>query len=62
MKGDLPMSLRKVTSKMAKVYRGATKREKGRILDSLEGLTGFNRSYLARRLRCSLKGDRLRVG
>jgi hypothetical protein len=52
MKGDLPMNVRKIiTAKMAKSYKKATKMEKGKILDSLQELTGFNRSYLARRLR-----------
>ena len=32
-------------------HKKATKKEKGKILDSLQELTGFNRSYLARRLR-----------
>jgi len=32
-------------------YKKATKNEKGKILDYLQKLTGFNRSYLARRLR-----------
>lgn len=52
MKGDLPMNVRKIiTAKMAKMYRNASKREKGAILDSLQKITGFNRSYLSRRLR-----------
>ena len=52
MKGDLPMNVRKIiTAKMAKSYKKATKKEKGKILDSLQELTGFNRTYLARRLR-----------
>lgn len=48
IKGDLPMNVRKVT---AKSYKKATKKEKGKILDSLQELTGFNRTYLARILR-----------
>ncbi len=63
MKGNLPMSVRKIiTAKMAKDYRKASKRGKGKILDSLEELTGFNRSYLARRLRSfsSHQGGRVR--
>ena len=52
MKGNLPMNVRRIiTAKMAKGYEKASKREKGKILDSLEELTGFNRTYLARRLR-----------
>jgi len=46
------MNVRRIiTAKMAKGYKRASKREKGKILDSLEQLTGFNRVYLARRLR-----------
>ena len=52
MNGDLPMYVRDIiTAKMAKVYKKATKREKGRILDSIQSVCGFNRSYIARRLR-----------
>jgi len=47
----LSYKCQKVTAKMAKSYKKATKMEKGKILDSLQKLTGFNRSYLARRLR-----------
>ena len=52
MKGELSMKVRiSITAKMAKRYRKATKKEKGVILDSLVEVTGFNRSYLSRRLR-----------
>jgi len=62
MKGNLPMNVRRIiTAKMAKGYKRASKREKGKILDSLEQLTGFNRVYLARRLRTFSKGKQVRV-
>jgi hypothetical protein len=52
MNGDLPMYVRDIiTAKMAKDYKKATKREKGRILDSIQSVCGFNRSYIACRLR-----------
>ena len=44
-----------VTREMAAEYRRATKKQKGKILDTLTALTGYNRSYAARVLR---KGDR----
>ena len=40
-----------VTRQMATEYAKATKKQKGRILDSLTELTGYNRSYAARVLR-----------
>lgn len=40
-----------VTKQLALDYKQATKRQKGRILDTLTGLTGYNRSYAARVLR-----------
>jgi len=41
MKGNLPMNVRKIiTAKMAKGYKRASKREKGKILDSLESSQG----------------------
>ena len=40
-----------VTRQMATEYTKATKKQKGRILDSLIELTGYNRSYAARVLR-----------
>ncbi len=40
-----------VTREMALEYKRATKQRKGEILDSLVGLTEYNRSYAARVLR-----------
>ena len=40
-----------VTREMALEYKRATKKRKGEILDSLVGLTEYNRSYAARVLR-----------
>ena len=40
-----------VTREKAKKYTGASKKEKGKILDDLIELTGYNRSYAARVLR-----------
>lgn len=40
-----------VTKQLAKDYRQATKKEKGRILDTLIELAGYNRFYAARVLR-----------
>jgi len=40
-----------VTREMATEYKRATKKQKGKILDTLTGLTGYNRSYAARVLR-----------
>ena len=40
-----------VTGQMAGEYRRATKKEKGKMLDTLIKLTGYNRSYAARVLR-----------
>jgi len=40
-----------VTREMARKYKRATKKQKGKILDTLTGLTGYNRSYAARGLR-----------
>ena len=40
-----------VTVALAKRYRGASKKEKGRILDTLVGLTGLNRCYVSWVLR-----------
>jgi hypothetical protein len=44
-----------VTREMAAEYKRATKKQKGKILNTLTGLTGYNRSYAARVLR---KGSR----
>ena len=40
-----------VTRETAAEYKRATKKEKGKILDTLTGLAGYNRSYAARVLR-----------
>jgi hypothetical protein len=40
-----------VTRQLAVEYKRATKKQKGRILDTLTALTGYNRSYAARVLR-----------
>jgi len=40
-----------VTKQLALEYRRATKKEKGKILDSVIQLTQYNRSYAARVLR-----------
>jgi len=40
-----------VTREMARKYKRATKKQKGKILATLTGLTGYNRSYAARVLR-----------
>ena len=40
-----------VTRQLAVEYKRATKKQKGRILDTLTELTGYNRSYAARVLR-----------
>jgi len=37
-----------VTREMATEYKRATKKQKGKILDTLTILTGYNRSYAAR--------------
>jgi transposase InsO family protein len=43
---ELTMGQRKgVTTKLAKQYRGASKKKKGEILDTLVNLTGYNRCY-----------------
>ncbi len=42
---------RAVSREMALEYKRATKQRKGEILDSLVGLTEYNRSYAARVLR-----------
>ncbi len=52
MKDGFPMKVRRIiTAKMGKRYANASKKEKGKILDSVVELTGMNRSYLSRRLR-----------
>lgn len=48
----LSMAERKaITGEMAKRYAKATKKQRGAMLDELCALTGYNRSYAARRLR-----------
>lgn len=56
MSEETPMGLtmrerQAVTKGLALKYRRARKKEKGAILDTLTGLTGYNRSYAARVLR-----------
>jgi len=49
---ELTMGQRKgVTAKLAKRYRGASKKEKGRILDTLVKVTEYNRCYASWVLR-----------
>jgi hypothetical protein len=53
---ELPMGLtmeerQAVTGQMAAEYKRTTKKEKGKMLDTLIKLTGYNRSYAARVLR-----------
>jgi hypothetical protein len=45
-----------ITKEMAQRYRRASKRERGRMLDELCALTGYNRSYAARLLRAKARG------
>ena len=49
-----------VTKQLGLKYKKATKKEKGQILDSVIDLTGYNRSYAARVLRCRGKPKVLR--
>jgi hypothetical protein len=49
-----------VTESMRKEYRRATKKERGVMLDTLVRVTGYNRSYAARKLR-SAKTKQTRV-
>lgn len=42
---------RAVTQKLAQQYRGANRKKRGEILDTLVGLTGYNRCYAAWLLR-----------
>ncbi|MBC7253852.1 MAG: hypothetical protein H5T72_07780 [Actinobacteria bacterium] len=50
MRLDL-MTRKRITQEVAKRYRKAGKKEKGRILDGFRALTGYNRSYAASVLR-----------
>jgi len=45
-----------ITKEMASRYARATKRQRGAMLDELCALTGYNRSYAARRLRARARG------
>jgi len=45
------MTRKKITQEVAKRYRKASKKEKGRMLDEFCALTGYNRSYAAWVLR-----------
>lgn len=47
---------RAITKEMATRYVRATKKQRGAMLDELCALTGFNRSYAARRLRARARG------
>lgn len=51
---EMPLNFRErqaVIKELAKQYRGSTKKEKGQLIDQLQSLAGFNRSYAARALR-----------
>ena len=45
-----------ITREMGRRYRRSGKRERGLMLDELCALTGYNRSYAARRLRARARG------
>ena len=47
---------RSITREMAKRYAKASKGERGRMLDELCALAGYNRSYAARLLRARARG------
>ena len=47
---------RSITREMARRYAKASKIERGRMLDELCALAGYNRSYAARRLRARARG------
>ena len=47
---------RAITKEMATRYARATKKQRGLMLDELCALTGYNRSYAARRLRSRARG------
>jgi hypothetical protein len=46
-----------ITKEMAGRYRRASKKQRGLMLDELCALTGYNRSYAARRLRAKARGE-----
>jgi hypothetical protein len=55
----LTMTQRKaVTSELARKYVAVRKGEKGKILDDLVDLTGYNRSYAATVLRCAASTEK----
>ena len=61
----VPLNFRErqsVIKELANQYKGVTKRDKGLLIDQLQTLTGFNRSYAARALRTakltSVKGQK----
>jgi len=61
----MPLNFRErqsVIKELANQYKGATKRDKGLLIDQLQTLTGYNRSYAARALRTakltSVKGQK----
>jgi len=45
-----------ITREMGRRYRRSGKRERGLMLDELCALTGYNRTYAARRLRARARG------
>ena len=51
-----------VTRELAKKYRAARKKEKGKILNDLIDLTGYNRSYAATVLRKTAGIEKKKVG
>ena len=59
----LTMTQRKaVTRELARKYGAARKKEKGKILDDLIDLTGYNRSYAATVLRKTARKEKKTVG
>ena len=49
----MPLNFRErqsVIKELANQYKGVTKQDKGLLIDQLQTLTGFNRSYAAREL------------
>lgn len=59
----VPLNLRErqaVVRELARQYQRAGKRVKGQLLDQLQMLTGFNRSYAARVLRTARPADKQR--
>ena len=59
----LTMTQRKaVTRELARKYMAVRKKEKGKILDDLIDLTGYNRSYASRVLRKTARTKKKTVG